>query len=115
MEGMTVLSVLAYRDGKVCIWWSDTAMYYTDKGGVKRVVYRWSDMHWVLFRCNLPKDFLTNLCMLELSPVGSTTEGVGVFVDVATDMTGEDMQHYTIFLPADIDLASYFPLPALKL
>lgn len=110
-----ILSVLAYRDGKVGIWWSDTVMYYTDKGGVKRVMSTWSDMQWTLFRCNLPKDFLTKLCMLELSPVGSTTKGVGVFVDAATDTTGEDMQHYTIFLPAGTDLVSYFPLPALKL
>lgn len=115
MEGMTVLSVLTYRDGKVGIWRFDPGTCYTDNDGVKRFMFTEVDMHWVLFRYNLPKDFLTKLCMLELSPVGSTAKGVGVFVDVATDTTGEDVQHYTIFLPADTDLVSLFPLPALKL
>ena len=105
-----VLSVLAYRDGKVGIWWSDPGVYYTDKDGVKRVVFMEPDMQWTLFRGNLPKEFLTKLCMLELSPEGSETEGVGV-----AGYRGGDRQHYTIFFPADIDLVSLFPLPALKL
>lgn len=105
-----VLSVLAYRDGKVGIWRSDPGMYYTDKDGIKRVVFMEPDMQWTLFRGNLPKEFLTKLCMLELSPEGSETEGVGMVVD-----TSDTRRYYTIFLPTNTDLVSYFPLPALKL
>lgn len=110
MEGMKTLNVRTYTDGKVGIWWLDPGVCYTDNDGVKRFMFTEADMHWVLFRCNLPKDFLTKLCVLELSPVESTTEGVGV-----AGYRGGDRQHYTILLPADIDLVSYFPLPALKL
>lgn len=104
------LDVQTYLDGKVRIWRYDPGSCYTGNDGVKRFSFTETDRHWTLFRCNLPKDILTRLCVLELSPVGSTTEGVGV-----AGYRGGDRQHYTIFFPADIDLVSLFPLPALKL
>lgn len=107
-----MLSVLTYPDGKVHIVWFSPNQLVTRSDGVG--VYKPAnvdepDMDWRVFRSNLPNDILTKLCALELSPIGTTTEGVGRVSKVAGQMV------FTIFLPADTGLVSLFPLPALKL